>query len=351
MSIDRVPFRPLSVSVTGGGGGGGGGGTTIYFTDRDPPSVTDVDALWWQRETGMFWRGLGAGEWTPLLNGYPAHSSPSSYFGIALGEGSTAEQASVAIGILSWASAEGVAVGSEARTLNEGSVAIGKQAIAHLPPGDPIESVCVGSTAEDWGGNAICIGTSAFNNGVNGVVVGSNAYNEMESGVNIGSASSTDAERCINVGCYSTSIGFGSINVGTLSSAGNGHGAINVGSYSVARAPYSVLVGYSSLVGWGGSGVGPSPGAICIGSESASNGPRSIAIGFGVTTSGMDQAVIGAQNLMIEYNYTGLDGDDGPWGDPPADPSTGLILSSPNGTRFRIYVDDTGNLFTEEWFG
>lgn len=67
-------------------------------------------------------------------------------------------------------------------------------------------------------------------------------------------------------------------------------------------------------------------GAITLGASAVADHEDSIALGRGTTTTRVAQVTIGPRDLEI------------------TDPAKGVVLVSPNGTRYRITVSDDGSL-------
>ena len=82
----------------------------------------------------------------------------------------------------------------------------------------------------------------------------------------------------------------------------------------------TVIIGHDAYAGGGGR--------VAIGSGAEANHPNSVAIGQGTTTTGSAQVSVGPRDVEV------------------TDPTKGIILRSPNGTRFRITVGDDGTLTT-----
>lgn len=112
--------------------------------------------------------------------------------------------------------------------------------------------------------------------------------------------------------------------------------SVAIGNTAVAAGANGVAIGLNSGVSAGKSNavaIGPyahssSDNSVVVGAESTSNGPGQVILGRGIDLYGANKGAMKVSELELVQ----------------ASGATTLILHSPNGSRFRIAVDDAGAL-------
>lgn len=163
-----------------------------------------------------------------------------------------------------------------------------------------------------------------------------------------------------SVGTNSNSSGQGALAIGNTAVAA-GQDGVAAGHNSVAQGNASVAVGAAATVaglnaiGLGAAAVASATGASALGQNTAAQGVNSTALGLnavatqaqasalgqGASAGHAHATALGAETATTEPNQVRLGGS----GD-VADAPGGLVLRSPNGTKFRLIVDDAGTLGT-----
>lgn len=153
--------------------------------------------------------------------------------------------------------------------------------------------------------NSLVLGPSATATGNNSVALGQGASSPGASGTAVGTSASATGVQSVAVG----------------SAAAQGLGAIGVGNAVQASGDHSTAVGAGAAATFAQ--------ATALGNGAQSPYQHSTAIGAGATTTGPNQIMMGTSSDVTEI----------PLG-------SAVVLSSPNGTRFRLSVDNTGALTT-----
>jgi hypothetical protein len=213
----------------------------------------------------------------------------------------------------------GVGIGAFARNNYNGGVGVGKEACDN----------------HDYG---IGIGYIARCNYNYGIGIGYNSYGNYDYGIGIGANAQSNCCYGIGIGYYANNNYCYGIGIGYVAN-NNYCYAIGIGACSSNNQPYSVAIGActyaaNSAVVLGYCARANNQNSIAIGCNAIANAQNSIAIGPGTVNNYSGTVSFG--NYTV---YTAGDFE-------VTDSSKGLILKSPNGTRFRIQVNDSGTLIT-----
>lgn len=244
------------------------------------------------------------------------------------------------------------------------------------PTADGTAAVAVGQNATAPGSYGVAVGSAAQVDEANGIAIGQAARTWQEDGIAIGRSARTDydnddIDRCVAVGASSFAGAGKAVAVGYDTSAGPS--AVAVGYHAVAvqtgNDGHGVAIGAESTVGAssvGGVAVGAnaevvatSAAAIAIGADSLADGDncivigkgatssfgnahRSVAIGYQADTGGVwDAVALGANVTATVNDQVALGNANSFIASAGAD---GLVIRSPDGTRWRITVDNAGAL-------
>jgi hypothetical protein len=167
-----------------------------------------------------------------------------------------------------------------------------------------------------------------------------------ENSIAVGNNTEAWDEYTVVHGGYSRARGRGAATLGVFADA-QGEGAVSLSYYSSAMAEETVGIGQYSRA-WGPKSIAHGNFADAralrtqsIGADSDAMAPLSTVIGS-VDTTEQEHAVVAGRNLEVSRSNHG-DSEDyfSIWTD---DYSTGLMLYSPSGDRWRVGVDDTGAL-------
>lgn len=206
-----------------------------------------------------------------------------------------------------------------------------------------------------YGNNSVNVGTGSAGDGEEVTAGGAGISEDV---VNIGSGgvygygNGRGYERSVNVGRGSAG-GPESFNIG---SGGTGEWGINMGTggvYNGATAPEesginlggqgSYELGAINIGSGGGTGPGGA-GAITIG-RNTSAGTGGVALGLNADASGQTNAVaLGSDSTVTDGNQVNIGNRDLEAGTSASPLDRGVILYSPNKTRYKVTVDDTGTL-------
>lgn len=205
-----------------------------------------------------------------------------------------------------------------------------------------------GSGNRTWGvvnaNNAVQVGPSAVASGQGSVAIGNLATAPGNYGVSLGNSTSVSGISSVALGngaavTGNTGVAIGyNVNVGNtngvaLGNSANvsGSGGVAVGGGTKVTSGNGVAIGYlAEATNISGVAIGNS--ARATHSNSAVIGPRLSTSPFTATTSSAaDRMTLGYQDVEV----VGTGG---------AGVGTGLILKSPNGTKYRITVSNTGTL-------
>lgn len=333
------------------GGGGPDVGDVLQVGGEEPTGKPNL--VWLDIKTGTMYRYDGLmSQWIPYGVGSPAQGG--QYNAVSFGVDVTNE------------SSHSVAVGVEAAASQYAAVAVGVQATA-----DEYGTVAIGTDVEALGSYSIAIGGSArAATWQGGVAIGRNSRagnddNNSSNCVAIGPWARTEQWDSVAVGNYSIGAGQSSVAIGTYAEAGDHSVALgesaNAGAESgavvaestVAIGPNTAATGdYSTAIGPNAS-ARPSSGiaigtsssvyaeadeGIAIGYATSVSYPRSIALGVAASPTAANQTYIATDELVLRPS-SGLLGS-------PETPgaSSSVVLYSPNGSLWRITVDDTGTL-------
>lgn len=236
---------------------------------------------------------------------------------------------------------------------------VGVDAIAYdeanfttAPTASGTDSLAIGDGASATSTGGIAIGLGAAT--ATGVAIGRNATTSS------GISSFAGAYYASATGNYSVSIGRNSAASGVSSVALGGGNASGAGATASGLSSVSIGEG-SKAAGWGGIALGVgadakvSDFATAIGRQASAGGNNSLALGRNASTAAHGAVAIGADSGGIAAKATvsnefilGTASHNvkvpGTFEVTTAD--AGVILASPNGTRYRVSVDDAGNLTT-----
>lgn len=221
---------------------------------------------------------------------------------------------------------QGVSVGPGSVTNNNG-VAVGPGADASAYGG-----TVVGYLASA-GANTTVIGFDADMSGTNGVCIGRDSEGTGNDCVIVGANSASAYDRNIIVGRSTTSAGAQMVLVGHDINHVSGQWGVGVGAFQVLTGGQVVAVGrlaqtngdYGVSIGYDAE---TNTNCVAIGGLSIATNINSVALGKSTATTLDDSVAIGARDLHVQ-NAT-----------------KGVVLTSPNGTKYRITVDDAGALST-----
>lgn len=150
----------------------------------------------------------------------------------------------------------------------------------------------------------------------------------------IGGGASSVGDSSVALGASATSPGTNSVALGTATNS-LGEYSVAIGSTASAQNIAGVASGRNASV-TGDSGVAIGDGASASTENSVALGPganaqfaRSVAIGHLAETSSEDQIMLGAPGQIVEIPAT-----------------SGLVFTSPGGTRYRLVIDDDGSVDT-----
>ena len=227
-----------------------------------------------------------------------SYGNPSSGGAVAIGqEAQTVTQGSVAVGGKSKASGwRSTAVGWQSQALTESAVALGNQALA-----DGWGAMALGTIAKAYGYNAAAVGNDAYAYGTYASSFGTNSHAYSDDTKGHAGALAVGANTAA-VGNRATSVGY---NVYTT-----GNNAVSIGSSSAkhqttpnASGDYSVTLGHDTSatatdsMSFGRETQATATSAIAMGAQSTANIEGSVALGNqSTTTAGVNtnNATVGA---------------------------------------------------------
>lgn len=210
------------------------------------------------------------------------------------------------------------------------------------------QTVAVGADSDATATASISIGWSSTS-GINSTTIGTNADGTGRDSVVIGYTATTDAKDNIVIGSQSTSAFDDSILVGRLITnsgtqnvvlsgkpvlTNNGYRQVVIGWLAESAGYQNVVIGriakgtgntgtaIGNAASAGTTGVALGAGAVAILND------NDVAIGNNTTTTLTDSVAIGVRDLHVQ------------------DATKGVVLTSPNGTKYRITVNDAGTLAT-----
>ena len=175
------------------------------------------------------------------------------------------------------------------------------------------------------GKNATCNTSAAVAIGIDasgfGVSIGNTASGQLTTSTAVGSNASASGGGAIALG-HQASSSSGGLSVGDQASA-TSSGSVAIGGSSSCTQTNSVALGLSAEV-TASNGVALGRGATCAHQDSVALGDSNA----GSTTTAAAQVMVGNRDVEI------------------TDSAKGYILPSPDGTRWRITIDDNGDLQT-----
>lgn len=178
----------------------------------------------------------------------------------------------------------------------DGTVAVGYFALSTNVTG--IDNTAVGRQA---------LGAATANNGT---AIGAYAAGAVSTGVGNTAIGAHALFSPNGVFANRTQTGAGQVAIGPYT----GQAGATVGAFD-----YGVAVGYQAIFGYG---------SLALGAYANAAHTYSVALGYGTTTTADSQVMVGAKDLEI------------------TDAAKGVVLKSPNGTRYRLTVADDGALVT-----
>lgn len=315
------------------------------------PTDPGEGEVWWDSTSG----GLYRYDATYLTAWVPVGEPPpmTAYQGLALGR-ATVE------------GTQSVAIGAEARVADGGShaVAIGYQAagteqygvvaIGALSSSSGSRAVAIGADsmasadfavavgrAAARGSLAVSIGGTSEADGYAATAVGYAAVASAREATALGRGSSAQGEYAIALGAFPLAQGDDAIAVGQAAQARSTE-AIAIGrAAGVADAPGGIMIGSGRVSTENGTGVGTGSnvstgGSVALGHNTGAHAARAVAIGEGAISSIPDRTAIATAELELTP-HLGAETQ-----------ASTLILRSPDGTAWRIAVDDSGVLSTTE---
>lgn len=207
-----------------------------------------------------------------------------------------------------------IAVGPGCTASSFGAVAIGVDAVAGA------NDLAIGYNAEVSGTNGIAIGRDALAGGNQAVVVGVSSSSAFDRSVLVG-------QGIVDAGTQNVLIGY---DVDVTSS---GTWNVVIGAFADADSSSNVVVGrIAKSQGTRGTAIGAFADTItkgvAIGYNAICDTADSVAIGDSTNTEVASSVAIGPRDLHVQ------------------DATKGVILTSPNGTKYRVTVDDAGTLST-----
>jgi hypothetical protein len=216
--------------------------------------------------------------------------------------------------------------------------------------------------------SGVGIGNNVYDNNYYGIGIGYNAYNNYDGGIGIGYYSNSNHTYGIGIGCvtynnklhglgigyyannnyfYGIGIGYYANNnyfygIGIGCEANNNSNyAIGIGCCSQNNQPYSTSVGGYTF---------SATNSVSLGWGARSEQMNSVSLGAGARTTAQDAVSIGAYVVNNDVGTVKIGvGTDNPkdyieFGKSTDSQAIYITLKSPNGTRFRIQVDDDGVL-------
>lgn len=314
----------------------------LFIEVGTPPAADDI--AWWDTSTGALlrWDGTYLNEWVPVGEPPPT----VAYHALALGRAPVGDVYSVSIGDTNQTDVAGpfaVVVGNQAAAPGTNDVVIGANAASE--PGQSGQLV-IGYGATSQVANAIVLGynaraeSSGSGQGVNSLVIGLQAKAlDATNAIVIGIQAEARGSNAVVIGNSAkttTPDVANAVVIGGLAEASD-TGAVAIGDGTKTHAANAVALGTGALVdgsngtalGSGAKASGENATAVGVQAEAAHG--QSTAIGPSAVTTADFQAMVSADELVVKS--------------PKSDPTT-LVLHSPDGTAWRIAVDDTGALST-----
>ena len=182
-----------------------------------------------------------------------------------------------------------------------------------------LKSLTVGNANTAVGGRALETDVSGSSN----TGVGQMSLNKATGNANTAVGASAGAN--VTTGSINTFVGQNSGVTSTSANAStNGSGQTFVGANTGQSSPTSA---YDSSAFGSGALVGAS-NALALGAASKANHSSSVALGNNTTTTSTDQVMVGPRDIEL------------------TDTTKGIVLKSPDGSRWRMKIDDTGAVTT-----
>lgn len=158
-----------------------------------------------------------------------------------------------------------------------------------------------------------------FGAGAQSLVIGEAASAPGDQSTALGTGSSSGGNQAAALGAGANALGGQSVAIGSASV--QGVGAVGVGNAAGASGDGAVALGQAASAG--------AANAVALGQGASAPFVQSVAIGAGAITTGPNQILMGTAAEVTEIP-----------------PGSALVLSSPDGTRYRVTVDDSGSLVT-----
>ncbi|MDC8446452.1 MAG: hypothetical protein LV471_11070 [Nitrosomonas sp.] len=209
----------------------------------------------------------------------------------------------------------------------------GAMAIGHNCNSTSFGGVAIGVSAVA-GANDTAVGYNAVVAGTNGVAIGRDALAGGNEAVVIGSGSTSSFDRSVLIGRQIIDAGAQNVLIGhDVDVTNNGQWNVVIGAFADADSSNNVVVGrIANSSGTRGTALGAFARTItkgvAIGYNAICDTTDSVAIGDSTNTELPNAVAIGPRDLHVQAT------------------TKGVVLTSPNGTKYRITVDDAGVLVT-----
>jgi hypothetical protein len=241
--------------------------------------------------------------------------------------GGTANERGTAIGPSAFVQeAGGLAAGRNANAKGVAAIAIGQDADA-----DGAQSLAIGFDSASDGSGATAIGRDANAQGTDSLAFGRAAAATQSRTVAVGRDASAAGLESTAVGYNASSAGTGDVAIGGSSSANNS--SVAVGRNTEANSLWTTAVGFGAKATDNqatafGRDAQAIREAVALGPDTRASHQGSVAIGYESETTATAQVMVGPRDIEIT--------DDG----------RGLILQSPDKSRWRVTIDNDGVLQT-----
>lgn len=232
-----------------------------------------------------------------------------------------------------------IAIGEVAALPNYQSVAIGTGTAASSNDG-----VAIGTEASNGATYGLAIGWRATTpeGSTGGIAIGGGAGVATGQGIAIGYGAQADATEAIVLGVDAGADGVGAVAIGREASATTGFASVAIGVQASTDETGQVAIGNNATatstptgaqqIAIGDSAYAAHVQGIAIGYNARTEGgPFSITLGAGITNTLGFHTLVGTNTLEL-YPQAGPVGPNG----------TGIIMPSPDGTRWLLSVDNAG---------
>jgi len=205
-----------------------------------------------------------------------------------------------------------VKLGGNAAALYDGAVSIGFDSHAYNEG-----AVAIGNNGGSSATNAVSVGTGSDTTGASSLALGHNASAKADYGVAIGSGSLGVASRIIALGVDTEVSGDSGVAIGD-GAACRTPNSISIGTDSESVSPHGISIGTGAF----------NAGGVALGRNANTTTQNGVALGEDTTTTAGNQVHVGDRDLELGTDTS----------------PRGIHLYSPDGTRYKITVDDTGAL-------